>query len=101
MDRLVLQELQKENTRSGQDRAGEKKTRAEDQRNAVLCSLKANEGYGGENKCEQGRDDLQIALQNGVRGDGEAPQPQGKRKDGGKSRNMRKENVRPLLAVMA
>src|SRR5258708_21316294 len=69
MDRLVLQEFQEENTGSGQDRAGEKKTRAEDQRNAVLCSLKANEGHGGENKFEQGGDDFQIALQNRVRVD--------------------------------
>src|SRR5258708_4832700 len=101
MDRLVLQEFQEENTGSGQDRAGEKKTRAEDQRNAVLCSLKANEGHGGENKCEQGGDDLQIALQNCVRVYGEAPHPHGNEKDGEKSRDMRKDTRRALLAVDA
>jgi len=62
----VRKKLKKEDAGGRQNSAGKKKSRAENQRNAVLSSLEANEGNGGKNKGEKTADDLQVALKNGI-----------------------------------
>src|SRR5437660_479446 len=64
--RGVREKLKKENAGRRKDSAGKKKSSAENEGNAILSSLKTDEGYGGENKGEKAADDLQVALENGI-----------------------------------
>ncbi len=54
--------LEEQNAGAGKHRSGKHKSGAENQRDAVLRSLEANESNGGENKRQQAGYDLQIAL---------------------------------------
>src|SRR5512137_2000870 len=79
---LVVEKLKEEHTGAHKDRAGEKKSGAKNQRDAILIALEADEGNGSENQREQPGDDLQITLKNGVGIKKESPQPHGDKKDG-------------------
>src|SRR5580692_9929795 len=67
MHGCFLQELKEEDTGGGEDGSGKQESGTEDQRDAVLGALKADQDDGSENEGEQTGSDLQIALQDGVR----------------------------------
>jgi hypothetical protein len=62
--------------------AGKQKAGTEDEGDAVLCALKADESYCRENKGKQAGDDLEIALKGGVGFERDWANPQGKQEYG-------------------
>jgi len=91
VDGRLLLKLEEEQAGRSENSAGEEKAGAEDQGNAVLRALKADEGYGGEDECEQAGGDLQIALQDGVGLEGNNAQPHGQEEKDDKARNTRQD----------
>src|SRR5260370_12103379 len=85
--------MKKENVGSRKNGSGKKKCSAEKQRDAVLSALKADEGYGGENKGEKTADDLQIALKNGIGMKSKAAKPVRSENHKEKRSKMRQENL--------
>jgi hypothetical protein len=98
--RCVGQKLKKEHTGSDQDGAGEKKTGAENQRDAILGPLEANEGHGGEYKSKQTADDLEISLKKRVGRNRYAAQPVSGKDEKQKSNYMRQENCRAFVPML-
>src|SRR5260370_14326258 len=91
--------MKKENAGSRQNGSGKKKSSAENQRDAVLSALKADEGYGGENKSEKTADDLQIALKNGIGMKSKAAKPVRSENHKEKRSKMRQENLAVAAGV--
>src|SRR5579864_4716304 len=91
LDWGFLLELEKEQARGGENGAREEESGTEDQGDAVLRALKANEGHGGEDKGEQAGRDLQIALQDGVRLEGNDAQPHRQEENDDKAGNTRQD----------
>jgi hypothetical protein len=77
LHRGFLLKLKEEQAGRGEDGAGEKKSGAEDQGDAVLRTLEADEGDSGENESQQASGDLQIALQDGIWLEGHYAEPHG------------------------
>src|ERR1700730_15498066 len=77
MYRGLLLKLKKEQAGRGEDGAGEKESGAENQGNAVLRTLEADESDRGKHESQQTGGDLQIALQNGIRLEGDNAEPHG------------------------
>src|SRR5262249_16243259 len=73
--RRLGKDLEKKHTDSDEDAAAQEETGAEDQGDTILGALEANQDDGGEHEGQQATDDLEIALQEGVRGNREAAQP--------------------------
>src|SRR6266849_8628526 len=96
----VRQELKEEHTDRREDGAGKKETSAKNEGDAILGSLKANEGYGREDESEKAADNLKVALEKGVRLDGDATQPVGGGDDKEEAGGMREENCRATAAML-
>ncbi|PYU84107.1 MAG: hypothetical protein DMG50_05940 [Acidobacteria bacterium] len=91
--------MKKENAGRRKDSAGKKKSSAENEGNAILSSLKTDEGYGGENKGEKAADDLQVALENGIGLKSNAAEPISSKDHKKKSTHMRQEDRGVSAAV--
>jgi hypothetical protein len=74
-DLILMDELKEKNAGGDQRSAGKQEARAQDQGDAVLGALEADEGYGGEDESENPGGDLQIALQDGVGAQDQLAQP--------------------------
>ncbi len=86
-----LLELKEQKARRGEDGAGKKESCAEDQGDAVLRALKADEDDGGEHERQQAGGDLQIALQDGVGLEGNETQPHREEKKDDEPRDTRQD----------
>src|SRR5579863_4080173 len=71
----ILRELKKEHTGSREYGAGEQISATEDQRDAILCTLKTYEGQRGEHESQQSGYDLEISEKNGIRFERDRPEP--------------------------
>jgi hypothetical protein len=92
--------LEEEHTGSGEDRAGKEEAGAENQGDAILGSLKTNEGQHREDESEKAADDLEVALEKGIRLNGDAAQPVGGSNDEEEARSMREENCGATMAIL-
>ena len=88
----IGEKLEEENAGGCQDSPRKKKPCAENQRNAVLRSLKTDESDHGENKCEKSADNLQVALKNGVGLKSNAAKPGSSENHKEKNSKMREED---------
>ena len=96
----VRQELKEEQADCCEDGAGKKEAGPENQGDAILSSLEANEGHGREDESEKAADDLEVTLEERIRFDGNATQPIGGSDDKKKARCMREENRRATAAML-
>src|SRR5438045_960195 len=93
-----LRELKEEQAGGGQDGSGKKETGTENQRNAVLRTLKANQSDRGKDKCEQTTGDLEIALKDRVGLQRHDSQPHSEEKEQSEARNAGKQRGRATAA---
>jgi hypothetical protein len=63
---LLLLKLKKEEAGSGQDCSRQKEPGPQDERDAVLGTLKTDEGNSGEDEGQQAGRNLEVTLQHGV-----------------------------------
>jgi hypothetical protein len=96
----VRQKLKEEQTDCCEDGAGKKEAGAENQGDAILGSLEANEGDGREDESEKAADDLEVTLEKRIRFDGNATQPIGGSDDKEEASSMREENRRATAAML-
>ena len=73
--RRNLQELKEENAGGRKNSARKKKAAAENQGDAILRALEADESQRGKNEGQQSADDLKIALKNWIGFEGDGTQP--------------------------
>src|SRR6266581_3617226 len=78
---------------------GEKETSAENQGDAILRALEANESDRGEYKGEQAADDLQVALKERIRMKSNATQPGSGENEKKESPEVREEDCRGTALV--
>src|SRR6266850_147724 len=96
----VRQKLKKEHTGCGEDGAGKKEAGAKNQGDAILGSLKTNESHCREDESKKAADDLEIALEERIRINGDATQPVGGSDDKEEAGGMREENCRATAAML-
>ena len=95
----LRERLKEEDPGGNQDSAGKKEARAENQRDAVLRALEADESDGGEDEGQQAADDLEVTLKKGVRGHNKAAQPVRGENDEQKSADMRQKDSRAVARM--
>ena len=83
-----------------QDGAGKKEAGAENQGDAILGSLKTNEGQSRKDESQKTADDLEVALEQRIRLDGNATQPVGGTDDKEEACGMREENCCATAAML-
>ena len=92
--------MKKEHTGRGEDCAGKKEAGAENQGDAILGSLKTNESHSRKDESQKTADDLEVALEKGIRLDGDATQPVGGSDDKEEAGGMREKNCRATAAML-
>src|SRR6266403_3854074 len=91
-----VEELEEQQARGGEERAGKQKAGTQDEGDAVWRALETNESDGGENKSEQAGGDLEISLENGIGLQRDHAQPHGKEEDDKKAGRVRQERRRAV-----
>ena len=89
----VLRELEEENAGGREHGARKKIAAAKNQRDAILGALEADERQRGENERQERGDDLEIALENGIRFERDRPQPVGDEKGEQEAQHMPQDNL--------
>jgi len=97
--RGVRKKLKEEDAGRREDSAGKKKAGAENQRNAVLRSLKTHESYGRKNERKKTAYDQQITLKNNVGLNSDATKPESGKNNKKKRTKMSQENGGVTAAV--
>jgi len=92
--------LKEEHAGSGEDSAGKKEAGTENQRDAILSSLKAHESHSREDEREKAADDLEVTKEERIRLDGNATKPVGGSDDKEEARSMREENCGATVAML-
>ncbi len=67
----ISEELKEKNTRSREHGSGEQEPGSQNQRDAILCPLKADQRYGCEYERQQTGDDMKVAMEHWIGGNGD------------------------------
>jgi len=95
----VRRKVKEKGAGSGENGAGKKKAGAEDQGDAVLGALKADERDGGEDKGEQRGDGLKIAVKSWIGLDIDETKPSGDKEDAGEPAEVDQKNRYRIATV--